>query len=138
MSSDNKALVRQWFEEVWNNGRAEVIDQLLASDAKVYGLAADAMDVNAFKVFYAAYRNAFPNLKIHIDEMIEEGDLVALRWTASGTHLGGGLGFPATNKAARFTGMGFIRARGGKFVEGWNVFDQLGMLQQLGVVQAPV
>jgi steroid delta-isomerase-like uncharacterized protein len=83
-------------------------------------------------------RNAFPDLMIKIDELVEEGDLVAFRWHCTATHRGDGLGFPATGRPVSFNGMGFIRVERGKLVEGWNNFDQLGMLQQLGVVNPPL
>jgi steroid delta-isomerase-like uncharacterized protein len=137
MSAENKALVSRWFEEVWTNGRAELIEELLAADSSVYGLGPDLHGAAAFKPFYAAYRTAFPDVAVRIDDVIAEGDIVAARWTATGTHQGDGLGFPATGKKVRFTGMVFVRVANGKMIEGWNSFDQLGMLQQLGVVNLP-
>ena len=137
MSSENKALVRRWFEEVWNQGRSSAIDEMLAADAVVHGLDADLHGPADFKPFHEAYRNAFPDVTIQIDEIIAEGAVVAVRWSASGTHSGGGLGFGATGKKVHFTGMGFARIEGGKIVEGWNNLDQLGMFQQLGVVSLP-
>jgi steroid delta-isomerase-like uncharacterized protein len=136
MAAENKALVRRWFEEVWNKGSADAIDEMLAPDAIVHGLGAD-MGQADFKRFHAAYRDAFPNVTIQIDETVAEGDMVAARWSGSGTHSGAGLGFAATGKHARFTGMVFVRVREGRLVEGWNNFDQLGMLQQLGAVTVP-
>jgi steroid delta-isomerase-like uncharacterized protein len=138
MSAENKALARRWFEEVWNKGRAAAIDELLAANGVVHGLGEDMRGPSAFKPFYAAYRDAFPDVRIEIEDLVAEGDKVAFRWSATATHRGGGLGFPATNKPVRFSGMGFLRAENGKLVEGWNTFDQLGMLQQLGVVTLPV
>jgi len=87
--------------------------------------------------FHAAYRDAFPDVKIEIEDMVAEGDKVAFRWSATATHRGNGLKFAATNKPVRFAGMGIIRVENGKLAEGWNIFDQLGMLQQLGVVTLP-
>ena len=138
MSIENIALVRRWFEEVWNQGRAEAIDELLADHAAVHGLGATDLHGSAeFKPFYSAYRNAFPDLTIQIDDIVAEGDVVAARWSGIGTHRGDGLGFAATGRRVHFNGMTFIRVEGGKMVEGWNSFDQLGMLQQLGVVNLP-
>lgn len=134
MSTANKALVRRWFEEVWNKGRVSAIDEMLASDATVHGLGAELRGPAGFKPFHAAYRSAFPDVTIQIDDIVAEGDIVAVRWSGAATHRGDGLGFPATGKQVRFTGMVFVRIEGGKLVEGWNNFDQLGMLQQLGVV----
>jgi steroid delta-isomerase-like uncharacterized protein len=137
MSAENKVLVRRWFEEVWNKGRAAAIDEMLASSGLVHGLGPHPQSNAEFKKFYAAYRNAFPDVTIHIDAMVAEGDVVAARWSGKGTHRGDGLGFAATGKSVHFSGMIFVRIEGGKLVEGWNVFDQLGMLQQVGMVSVP-
>jgi steroid delta-isomerase-like uncharacterized protein len=134
MSSENKALIRRWFEEVWTNGRVSAIDEMLAPDAVAHGLGDDLRGPEGFKPFHAAYRDAFPDVAIQIDDIIAEGDMVAARWTATATHRGNALGFAATGRPATFHGMTFARVSGGQIVEGWNSFDQLGMLRQLGVV----
>jgi steroid delta-isomerase-like uncharacterized protein len=137
MSAENKALVRRWFDQVWNKGRTESIDEMLADRAVLHGLGADMRGPSEFKVFHAAYRDAFPDVVIQIEHLIADDDLVAVRWSAAATHNGGGLGFAATGRRVQFTGMAFARVEGGKIVEGWNNFDQLGLLQQLGVVNLP-
>ena len=138
MSTENKALVRRWFEEVWNQGRASAIDEMLANDCVVHGLGPQDMHgPAAFKAFHSAYRNEFPNVTIEIDDIVAEGDIVAARWSGTGSHRGDGLGFRATGRDVHFTGMIFVRVERGKFIEGWNNFDQLGMFQQLGVVSVP-
>jgi steroid delta-isomerase-like uncharacterized protein len=134
MSAENKVLIRRWFEEVWNKGRASAIDEMATSQTMIHGLGPVAQDVAAFKQFHAAYRNAFPDVKIQVDDVITEGDKVAVRWSGTGTHSGDGLGFAATSRPVQFSGMTIARVDNGKLVEGWNVFDQLGMMQQLGVV----
>lgn len=137
MSVENRALVRRWFEEVWNKGRAAAVDEMLATHAVIHGLGEDLHGPAGFKPFHEAYRSAFPDVKIQIDDMVAEGDTVAARWSGKGTHRGEGLGFAATNRPVQFRGMVFVRVEQGKLVEGWNNFDQLGMLQQLGVVNLP-
>ena len=137
MSAENKNLARRWFEEVWNQGRASAIDEMLAPNAVVHGLGLQGGTVAEFKQFHAGYRNAFPDVNIRVDGLVAEGDLVTIRWSGSATHLGDGLGFPATGRPAQFTGMSVVRVENGKLVEGWNNFDQLGLLQQLGVVTLP-
>ena len=137
MSAENKALVERWFEEVWNKGRSEAIDEMMAADAVAHGLGPDLRGPAEFKNFHSSFRAAFPDVRVEVDEMIAEGDRVSFRLTARGTHLGDGLGFPATKRPARFVVMGSARIADGKIVEGWNVIDQLGMLTQLGVVTPP-
>jgi steroid delta-isomerase-like uncharacterized protein len=89
------------------------------------------------QALFKAYRDAFPDIQVTIESIVSEGDLAAVRWTAVGTHTGKGLGFPATGKRVELTGMAFLRAENGRLIEGWNNFDQLGMLQQVGVVSLP-
>ena len=137
MSMQNKTLIRRWFDEVWNRGNPAAIDEMLASNAVVHGLGFDLHGPAAFKEFQTAYRTAFPDIRLQVDEVVAEGDLVVARWSGSGTHSGDTLGFAGTGKRAHFTGMAMARIQGGKIVEGWNNFDQLGMLQQLGVVTSP-
>lgn len=137
MSTENKALVRRWFEEVWNQGNASAIEEMLATEGIVHGLGPDSRGPAGFKPFHAAYRTAFPDVTITIEEIIGEGDIVAVRWNATGTYRGEGLGAAAKGKAVRFGGMAFARVEGGKLVEGWNTFDQLGMFQQLGAISPP-
>ena len=138
MSSANKALVQKWFDDVWNNKRVSAIDELLAGHARLHGLGEQALEgPAAFKPFHEAFVRAFPNIRIQIHELIEEGDKVAARYTCTGLNTGDGLGFAPTHRAATFTGMAIVRIENGKAVEAWNNFDQLTMLQQLGVVPAP-
>jgi steroid delta-isomerase-like uncharacterized protein len=137
MSIENKNLVRRWFAEVWNKGNAAAIDEMLSSHTVVHGLGPDLHGAAEFKPFHSAYRNAYPDIAIQIDDLVAEGDMVAVRWSATGTHRGDGLGFRATGRQAQFSGMAFIRVQEGRLVEGWNNFDQLGMLQQLGIVNLP-
>jgi steroid delta-isomerase-like uncharacterized protein len=131
---ENKALVRRWFEEVWNKGRVAAIDEILASDAVLHGLVSDDVPgVAGFKRLHAAFRNAFPDMVEQIDDMAAEGDIVAVRWSGTGTHRGEILGVAATGRRVRFNGMDFVRFKQDKVVEGWTVFDHLTFLQQLGV-----
>jgi steroid delta-isomerase-like uncharacterized protein len=134
MSTANKELLLRWFDEVWDKGRAEAIDEMLAGDARVHGIGPEPLDVDGFKKFHAGYCDAFPDVTVRVHDIVAEGDMVAGRWSAAATHTGNGLGFAATNRRAQFSGMVFMQVKDGKIVEGWNAFDQLGMLQQLGAV----
>ncbi len=83
------------------------------------------------------YRNAFPDFRITTEEQIADGDVVVTRWTGTGTHQGDLMGMPATGKEATTAGITIDRFAGGKLVAGWAIFDQLGLLQQLGAVPTP-
>ena len=137
----NKRLARRWFDQVWNKQRAETIDALLSPTAIAHGKAPDGGDAigpGVFKDFHRAYLAAFPDLTIEVEDVIAEGSKVAVRWVAAGTHRGDGLGFAATTRPMRIQGMSFVTIKRGQIVEGWDSYDQHGMLQQLGMTAAPV
>jgi steroid delta-isomerase-like uncharacterized protein len=141
MSEANKQLARRWFEEVWNQGREAAIDELLAPGAVGFGLAGPGAEIHAagqLKSFVRNLRDAFPDVHITIEDMVAEADKVAVRFRVTGTHTGGGLGIAGTGRTADFTGMTIIQFKDGKLFHGWNNWDQLGMLQQLGVAPGPV
>ena len=133
---DNAATLRRWFEEVWNEGREQAIDELLAPDAVAYNLGGPGeihRGPAAFKPFWAQLRGAFPDIRFTIDDVVSERNMVAARWTARMTHQGEHLGIPATRKSLTITGMIFLRIEGGKIHEGWNNWDQLAMARELGL-----
>ena len=137
MSEKTEAMIRQWFEELWNQGREDTIDRLLAPDAKVYGLSAPdkgPIGPAEFKPFYRQFRQAFPDIKITVVRTIAQGDLVAAHCDVSATHLGDGLGVPPTKRKVEFSGMCIVRAAGDRLVEGWNCFDFLTCYQQIGLL----
>ena len=140
MNEQNKALIRRWFEEVWNQGRADVIDQLAAQDVKVHGLAKDGRDwqgLQEFKKFHRAFRNAFPDIRIDVTDTLAEGERVVGICRVRGTHTGDGLGIRATHRSAEFYGVCILRFREGKIVEGWNHFDFLTLYTGIGAMQLP-
>src|SRR5688572_31007911 len=79
MSAENKALVQRWFDRVWSEGRADAIDEMFAAEGVAHGLGQDLHGPAEFKVFHATFRGAFPDVRVHMDEMIAEGDRVAYR-----------------------------------------------------------
>ncbi len=137
MSEQNKALARRGFEEVWNQGKLSVIDELVApnatfNDPNVPG--GKFTGPEGLKQFVQIYRGAFPDVHIRIDDQIAEGDKVVTRWTGTGTHKGDLMGIKPTNKFATVTGCDVERYQNGKVVESWANYDLMGMMQQLGVV----
>ena len=136
MSMDCKTLVRRWFEEVWNQKRDASIDELMAADGVFHGLGPDPVHgPDNFRLFRGAFLDALPDINVHIDEVIEEDCIGAVRYTCTATHKGAGLGFPATNRPVTFTGMAFVRIEGGKAAEAWNNFDQFSLFKQIGAIQ---
>jgi steroid delta-isomerase-like uncharacterized protein len=138
MAQENSALIRRWFDQVWNLGRMEAIDEMASPDVIGHGQAQHATDVGLeeFRTFAKDLRRAFPDMKVTIDHTIEQGDQVVARWTATMTHKGEFLGFAPSGKKATITGTSIQRISGGKIVEGWDNWDQLGLLVQIGAVPA--
>ena len=138
MAHENSLLIRRWFDEVWNSGRMEAIDEMASPDVIGHGQAQHATDIGLkeFKPFVAGFRSAFPDMKVTIDFIMEQGDKVVARWTATMTHKGEFLGIAPTGKKATITGTSTQRISGGKIVEGWDNWDQLGLLVQIGAVPA--
>lgn len=135
MSEENKAFIRRWFEEVWNKGREEAIDEMFAEGGVAHGLGGEPIrGPEDFKPFFHAFREAFPDIRVVVEDTITEGDKVVARCTARGTHRGGALGYAATNLPAEFTGITIVRVRDGKIVEAWNNFDFMAMHRQLGAL----
>ena len=138
-ASDNVALVRRWFEEVWNKGREEAIDELFDEEGVAHGLAdetgAPLRGASGFKPFFRKFREAFPEIEVVVEDTVSEGDRVAARCTVRGRHRGDTLGFKATDSPVQFDGICIVRIAGGKIVEAWNNFDFMSMFQQLGALR---
>ncbi|MDT7604918.1 MAG: hypothetical protein QOF61_2915 [Acidobacteriota bacterium] len=138
MSEDNGKFIRRWFEEVWNKGREEAIDEMFAADGVAHGLTgADGEPLRGaadFKPFFHTFREAFPDVEVVVEDTISEGDRVAARCTVRGLHRGDTLGYAATQLPTEFTGICIVRIRDGKIVEAWNNFDFMAMHQQLGAL----
>lgn len=138
MSEENKTLILRWFEEVWNQGNSNAIDELLADDGVIHGLV-DAggnpvTGLKAFHEFHDQFRGAFPDINVSVDDVISDGDRVVARCSVRGTHSGEQLGFAATDAPVQFDGIAIVRIKDGKIVEAWNQFDFLQMNKQLGVL----
>jgi steroid delta-isomerase-like uncharacterized protein len=135
--AENGTFIRKWFEDVWNQGREETIDAMCAEDAIGYGQAQHGADIHGrdhFKRFWHGFRAAFSNIHIDIHETIEQDDRVAARWTMKMTHSGAFLGIAPTNKRVSVNGISIQRLAGGQIIAGWDNWDQLGLLVQLGTV----
>ncbi len=139
MQETNKALVRRWFREVWNEGREATIDELFAERGVAYGLGEGEAEVRGpaeLKPFVRNLRDSFPDIQISIHDIMAEDDKVMVRVLLEGTHSGPGLGVPPTGRRIRVGGIVIIRISKEQFVEGWNSWDQLGLLRQIGALPA--
>jgi steroid delta-isomerase-like uncharacterized protein len=133
MAGQNAALVRRWFEEVWNQGRMETVDELLAPDAVLNTEPGLTFKGPAdFKAFFDKIRATFSNMRLEVKETIEEGDRVAVRWVVKLTHSGGHwAGIAPQNKDAEVSGISIAHIRNGRIVAGWDNWDAAGLTQQL-------
>ena len=130
-----KALVRRFYEEAWGRGDLDVVDGLFAPDYVRHDLRPGVAEPGPAgqRQIAAAFRAAFPDLRFTVDLMLEDGDFVVGRWTATGTHSGWWGTINATGRHATFSGVNIFRFEDDQVVELWNHRDDLGLLQQLGV-----
>lgn len=133
-TEENKAIVRHIFEGL-NKGNLAGVDELVATNYVYHQPSGEEIKgPEGLKLMVTMYRTAFPDFHFTIDDMIAEGDKVVCRFTGRGTHKGDLMGIAPTGKQVIITGILISRFAGGKEVEAWEIFDMLGMLQQMGVV----
>jgi steroid delta-isomerase-like uncharacterized protein len=138
-AEDNKALIRRYFEDAWNKHNPALVDEIYAAhfidrSPDVPGIAHTR---DGLKQFMSVYLRAFPDANITIEDQLVDGDRVVTRWTGRGTQTGEFMEMPPSGKTVVVSGVQIDRFSGGQIVEEWTLFDQLGMLQQLGAVPAP-
>jgi steroid delta-isomerase-like uncharacterized protein len=137
----NNAIAEKFFNSVWNKGDFSVLETLISQDAidhsTVGGKPKTEKGSASFRAIVSMFRHAMPDIKLTIDDEVFTGDRVVHRWTLSGTDTGGTMGMPPTGKKVAFTGTTIVRMSEGKIIERWANVDELGLLQQLGVVPPP-
>jgi steroid delta-isomerase-like uncharacterized protein len=135
MSEENKALVLRYFEEIWDRGNLEAIDELFTTNFVRHGPTATEGEVRGleeFKALVIMYRSAFPDLRVPIEDLLAEGERVVSRWRTRGTHQGELLGIAPSGNQASVTGIIIDRISGGKIEEEWVDYDTLHLMQQIG------
>jgi steroid delta-isomerase-like uncharacterized protein len=132
---DRTTHIRSAWRAAWDHGRVEALDELLSpSYVRRRGPASAPQDREQFKDSVRAVRLAFPDLRTEIEEIVEEGDRLAIRWRSTGRHTGTFLGVPATGKAVEVSGATFARFDGPAVAEEWVTFDSRQLLEALGVI----
>jgi len=127
--------MHRWFEEIWNNQNESAIDDMFAEDGVGHGLGTEPIvGPENFKTFHRAFVSAYPDLKVHVEDTVVEGDKIATRCRVTGSHRGDGIGVPPTDRPVDFTGMVIVRVKDGKIVEAWNEFDFMKMYTQVGAL----
>lgn len=133
MSAENKALIRRWFHEVWNQGNSAAIHEMFTPDGRCYGFPdpEGSVGLDGFVETHKNFTSAFSNIHIAMDDLIAEGDRVAVRLTCTMQHTGDGMGIPPTGQPVTLKGVSIVRIENGKIAEGWNYFDVPGMVAKL-------
>jgi len=135
---EKKALARRAVEEIWGKGNKDVVDELYAADFVWHWAPPGVAPTReGYKQFVAMQFRAFGDVRCITDDVIAEGNKVVVRWTWRATHKGEYMGIPATGKHLEMTGISVSRLVDGKSVEEWGEMNQLGILQQLGIVTLP-
>ncbi len=134
-----KALVSRFFEEHSKGKSAamDVIDELFSANIVYHGGSEEIRGIKDYKNSTSESYNTFPDLHFNIDDMIVEGNKVAVRFTFTGTNKGEFMGRPSSNKKIKAWGIVIYQVVDGKIVEAWEIADNLSMMQQLGVIPAP-
>jgi len=139
-TEEYKAVVRREFEELYNKGgNLDAAEEIYAPDFVGHEpTTGDIRGVESAKQFAASMRQAFPDLKASIEDQVAEGNKVMTRFSARGTHQGETVDLgPATGNRMEITGVTIERFSDSKVAESWNLYDALGMMQQLGLVPEP-
>ena len=131
--ASNKELVHRLVTDVWNEGRTEGWDDLLAPDFVGHGFGPDNLNRDGYEEFVIEHREIFPDLEFVLDDVIGEDDRVAVRWTRSGTQEKSVMGVEPTGNRISVSGMTIYRITDGKITDAWNVRDTVAMLKQLGL-----
>ena len=140
-TEENKALVRRFFDEVWNNRNLDALDELYSQDFVLHALwqntsaggAIEASGIEPAKQVIGGWFVGFPDISVTVEDQVAEGDLVGSRHSSKGTHTAEFMGIPPSGKSAVVTGMTITRIADGKMVEAWTSWDALGMFEQLGL-----
>jgi predicted ester cyclase len=137
-AEDNKALVRRFVDEVQSGGNTDLIDEICSPEFVNHsappGLPADREGI---KILTTMFKGAFPDSYFTVEDMIAEGDKVVTRKTFHGTHEGEFMSIPPSGRIVNVSLIDVVRISDGKVVEHWSVGDDLGMMQQLGVIPKP-
>jgi predicted ester cyclase len=134
---ENKRIARRFIDEVSAKGNIDLIDELFAEDVIDHTPLGETRGREAIKELFENLSAAFSTHETTIENIVAEGDTVALRGPSTLTHEGEFMGIEPTGREVQIDGMNFLRIQDGKIVERWVQLDMLGMMQKLGVVELP-
>lgn len=135
-TEENKALLRRAWDEVYGHGRVDSIEELVSDDVIAHEPDGEVRGIEELKRYLAAYLAAFPDTSVTVEDVVAEADKVVSRYTVRGTHLGATQEYgPATGKQVAIEGITLYHFRDGKLAEMWDRYDNLAVMQQLGLVE---
>jgi steroid delta-isomerase-like uncharacterized protein len=135
--ADYKALAQRWFTEVMNEGNLEVIDELCSQDFVDHNpLPGTSPDFAGLKDFVTQVRSAFPDIETTAEDILVEGDRLAVRSTIRGTHKGDFMGIPASGKKVEVSNYDFVRFENDQAAEHWGTIDSAALMEQIGATPA--
>jgi steroid delta-isomerase-like uncharacterized protein len=130
----NKAIVLRHWEEVVSKGKLDLIDETFAPDFVAHEADQDIRGPEGVRQFIVMLRAAFPDLQVTVEDVLAEGDKVVQRWSACGSHQGELMGLAPSGKRISVAGITISHFEGGKVAEEWELYDTMGMMQQLGAI----
>jgi steroid delta-isomerase-like uncharacterized protein len=133
-AEENKAIVLHHWEEAVNKGNMDLIDEIFAPDFVAHEADQDIRGPEGVRQFILMLRVGFPDLHVIVEDVVAEEDKVVVRWVASGTHQGDLMGLPPSGKRVSVAGITISRFEGGKLAEEWELYDTMGMMQQLDAI----
>ena len=137
VEAQNKAVVQRYWDGKWNERRPEILDELQTPDVAYHGTSMNMTGIEEYKQVYSNFLSAFHDTELEVEDLIAEGDKVMSRVSMHCTHKGEFEGIPPTGKVLTVSAFTVFRLVDGKIVEEWEILDELGMMQQLGVDLAP-
>jgi steroid delta-isomerase-like uncharacterized protein len=132
----NKKIARSFFEEVLGQGHLDKYAESHTKDFVAHG-ENHAYTLEEDMAAAKEERKALPDMRVEVNQILAERDLVAVYWTSSGTNTQAGMGFPATGKKIKIDGMTVFRFKAGKICEEWSVWDMLSVMRQAGLISSP-
>jgi len=133
-ATDHRAIIQRYCD-IFEQGDLDAIDEIVAPAVIDHGAyKGQQAGIEGYREFFKLWKTAFPDLKLELEMTISQGDLVAYRWTGTGTHLGPYHEHPPSGRPVRFTAISISRIRDGKIVEDWIELDNLSLLRQIGAL----
>ena len=137
VEEQNKTIVQRYWDGKWNERRPEILDELQTPDVVYHGTSMEMKGIKEYKQVYSSYLSAFHDTQVNVEDLIAEGDKVMSRLKIRGVHKGELEGLPPTGKTFTSSFFTVFRLVDGKIAEEWEVFDELGMMMQLGMELKP-